>query len=762
MKNMKFRWFVLKMFFVCIIAGLVPYSFAKVFDTKTPGYIHREMAGIVSVEAEHFFKSNEYKESFYYTGNVMAPVRHSETGSAYLMYLVRFDTPGIYSLYVLGNRLKRDDSDTINLTVHLLDNDTLTIQSGILDLPDMYAPVWFKSGSSSDGFTIAEPGQYFLKFKSESKNFSIDKFVLSSITSFAPTGTGPDETSTEMKSMPDSIGIVLPPAWAFGVLYGGYTNQKQTENAVKSLIEGDFPVDAYWIDSYFWDFNKGKGPGGYINFQGDTHAFPDKRAMWDYFEKNEIKAGIWIWNLINQEGNEAVFADFKDKGYFSSVYRNTNGWHNASKNTMTGRIDFENEEAVAYWKKQLNPFFESGLDFLKLDNSSAIPYCKTAFNATQEMGKETRGRGFILAHLHSTYDERFKLYPTKWTGDAMICWDQPDYPNLGIYAMGGFRQNIAMVADPKRTTYEIPFLAHDAGGYDYFGSQEQSDELYIRWIQFAALNSVMTIFSTAKNPTRNHPYNYPAFVQDNFKKYTHLRMRLFPYIYSHAILTRLTGKKIVQGDGMHEYQYMFGNALLVAPVFNQGAREKTLCLPAGTWIDYETDEVFLGGREITVAAPLSKIPVFVKSGAIIPLRNYARAIELGNNDTLTVQIYPSDALTSFTLYEDDGTSNDYLSGIYSETTFSVHREDDRTTFKMDAVKGSFENMNSTRFYRLNFHLTDDPEQVLLNGKKVLNKSNLEIQDESYWEYEANKQELWVNLSSLKDKPNSIEIRCKLK
>lgn len=93
--------------------------------------------------------------------------------------------------------------------------------------------------------------------------------------------------------------IILPPQWVFGVSYGGYTNQNQTLDRVNRLIEGDYPIDGYWIDSWFWGYkNQGKGPDGYLNFTGDTSAFPNLNKLWQTFEAKNIKAEIWIWNTI--------------------------------------------------------------------------------------------------------------------------------------------------------------------------------------------------------------------------------------------------------------------------------------------------------------------------------------------------------------------------------------------------------------------------------------------------------------------------------
>lgn len=618
---MKFKLII----FLFFLAG-------KSFGADNVKFIHEERNGVVSVEAEHFYNVESWEETFYYTSNGMKIPSKMDTNSGFLEYRVFFTTPGKYHFYLLGSKEKRSSKARNQIEIRFSAEDAQGWQEQFFEGPRVFATSWTGVAGEPVVLEVSKAGMYTLNIRLlENSWLYVDKLMLSLEGKERPKGTGPLETLYQEKPV-DPVEIVLPPAWAFGVLYGGYTNQEQTLQVIDTLINGDYPIDAYWIDSYFWDFNNGKGPKGYVDFVGDTLAFPDVGQMWTTMQDKNIKSGIWIWNLINQEGNEEVFKEFNIGNHFSSIYTNRNGWHNADRYTITGKINFEKQETADLWKSKLKPFFDKGLDFLKLDSSSDPDFCKAAFTAIQEFGKENEGRGFILAHLSSIYDERFKLYPTNWTGDAKITWNQPDYPDLSRYAMGGYKENIEMVADPNRTTYQVPFLTHDAGGYDYFGSEEQSDELYSRWIQFSAMNSIMTIFSTAKNKSRNHPYGYAPATQDIFRKYTHLRMRLFPYSYTYAFQTRLSGEKMIRGDGVHQHQFMLGDALLIAPVFEPGARERTLYLPEGEWIDFENEQIFSGGKEATVKAPLDKLPMFVRRAVSSLLENIR---ELSNREPMT-------------------------------------------------------------------------------------------------------------------------------
>lgn len=657
-----------------------------------------EESGVLVMDATVPSRTEHWKPRNYHSGKGLV-----SDGEGWVEFEASVNKPGRYAFFLLGCATGRFESNQLQLRWRASDSAEYH-DAGAFSLQPLRTPAW-----TLEPVWVELPASGLVRFRLEAaKGIFVQKLV-ARIDGKPPTGMGPLAAGT-----PD-FGVVLPPAWAFGVLYGGYTDQAQTVASVDRLIAGDFPVDAYWIDSWFWSFqDKGRGPAGYLSFRPDSTAFPDVKTMWEQLGQRKVKGGVWIWDYLLRRGNEEVFDNFQKRGYFSSTFTESGRWHNDGRPTLAGNIDFNNPEAVRYWKHQLLPLFDQGLDFLKLDRSSDLAYCRSAFEASQELGKETKGRGFILAHLHTLYDPRHKLYPTRWTGDAKICWDQVDFPNFSQYAMGGYRQNVAMVSNPSLSTYEAPFLTHDTGGYNYFGSQEQSEELYCRWVQFASMNTVMTLFSTADNPTRNHPYNYSPRGQAVFRKYTHLRMSLFPYIYSYALRTRLEGVKMIRGDSRYSDQYLFGEELLVAPVVQEGAGGRQVFLPKGRWYDYETDKLYEGGRMVEIEAPLEKLPILVREGAILPTRDYARAVELGNNGRLTLDVYPGPSASHFTLLEDDGTSNDYLSGGFAATVIEMVGK----KLYVRPMLGHYRGALKSRRWVVRFHRVARPSEVRVNGEKT--------------------------------------------
>ncbi|HKI44287.1 MAG TPA: TIM-barrel domain-containing protein, partial [Balneolales bacterium] len=171
--------------------------------------------------------------------------------------------------------------------------------------------------------------------------------------------------------------VIIPPSWAFGVLYGGYTNQAETIKRITDIQKHDYPIDAYWIDSWFWSFaDSGRGPEKYIDFVADTVAYPNREKMWDFMQRNDIKGGFWIWNVILKTGNEKAYDAFKKRGYFSRIFLDKDTWHNKSSSTdmyqrgrdnagtWCGVIDFKKPAAVRFFDEKMKHFFDEGADFV--------------------------------------------------------------------------------------------------------------------------------------------------------------------------------------------------------------------------------------------------------------------------------------------------------------------------------------------------------------------------------------------------------------
>ena len=225
--------------------------------------------------------------------------------------------------------------------------------------------------------------------------------------------------------------------------------------------------------------------------------------------------------------------------------------------------------------------------------------------------------------------------------------------------------------------------------------------------------------------------------ENSIRKHRKVRYRILPYIYSTAYVNYLTGIPICRpmvlafpGD-LHvardrwPYQYMFGEDLLVAPVY-EDLNSMEVYLPEGyQWIDYWDKTVYAGGQMIDYnTTDVEKLPLFIRSGAIIPMRKEQNWIEAGEVwDTLTLDIYP-DSSSFFILYEDDGHSTNYQNGEYSQTVFQCQQtKDEKITIKMDKSEGDYKGKPENRTYILQVNLIDSEPVAVRSGPAYLKRIN---------------------------------------
>jgi alpha-D-xyloside xylohydrolase len=145
-------------------------------------------------------------------------------------------------------------------------------------------------------------------------------------------------------------------------------------------------------------------------------------------------------------------------------------------------------------------------------------------------------------------------------------------------------------------------------------------------------------------------------------------------------------------------EYMFGPAFLVSPVYEYGARTRKVYLPAGTlWYDFYSNHAFAGGQSIAAAAPLARMPLFVRAGAIVPVGPAIEYMGEKPDAPLTLLVYTG-ASGHFTLYEDEGTNLDYRSGMYATIPLSY---DGKTgTLTIGPRSGEFPGMQKKRRFQI--------------------------------------------------------------
>jgi alpha-glucosidase/alpha-D-xyloside xylohydrolase len=241
----------------------------------------------------------------------------------------------------------------------------------------------------------------------------------------------------------------------------------------------------------------------------------------------------------------------------------------------------------------------------------------------------------------------------------------------------------------------IPYWGTDIGGF--VPTKEYTGELHVRWFQFGAfcplfrahgrtwhlrlpwgwntgelgISEVANYTGGAANPDESELHN--AAVEPICRRYLELRYRLMPYLYSAVRECCETGMPIMRALWLHYPddpsavargdEYLWGRDILVAPVTEKGAASRKLYLPRGDWYDFWTEEKIQGGREIERAVDLSTLPLYVRSGAVVPLGPIKQYTSEKVAAPLEFQIYPG-ADGNFLFYEDDGVSFDYRKGAW--------------------------------------------------------------------------------------------------
>ncbi len=287
-----------------------------------------------------------------------------------------------------------------------------------------------------------------------------------------------------------------------------------------------------------------------------------------------------------------------------------------------------------------------------------------------------------------------------------------------------------------------PYWGSDIGGF--YSNHELTGELYARWFQFASFCG--SFRSHGRTWHTRLPWgwglSYMGFVEDRVpplaselnnlniepiaRKYDDLRYQLLPYTYTLAWQARHSGMPLqramwleyphdekVKGMGT---QYMWGSDLLIAPVFEKGATTRNVYLPQGEWYDWWTHKKVNGGQEITREIDLATMPIYVRAGAIIPfdpVRQYTSEVV---KEPTTLKVFTG-IDGSYTLYEDDGISQEYLQkkGTWTHIIWNDHLK--QLTIEPGAPKG-FTNINTERKFNVELVPQGTIKSVSYHGKLV--------------------------------------------
>ncbi|MDQ8201925.1 TIM-barrel domain-containing protein [Pelagicoccus sp. SDUM812003] len=517
----------------------------------------------------------------------------------------------------------------------------------------------------------------------------------------------------------------LMPRWAYGFWQcrERYQTQQELLDTARRFRELGLPLDNIVQDWFYWPEDS------WGDHEFDPERYPDPQAMVD---------------TIHQDLNAHLMISVWPKFYTSTEnYKsmNANGWI-YPRNVELGEKDwvgpgyvssfydaFNPEAGKAFWQGISEKLFSLGVDAWWIDATEADIHSNTSvlerklrmnptskgsgarvFNAysihaSQSVYEGQRSekpdqRVFILTRSCHSGQQRYSA--TTWSGDVAASWQ-----DLANQITAGF----------NFCASGIPYWTSDIGGFaveprferpSSDADREEWRELQLRWFQFGAFCPIFRSHGQfpPREPFNIAPPGHPVY--QSMLRYTKFRYRLLPYIYSLAGAVTHRGSSIMKPLAFDfpederaahvQDQFLFGDCLMVAPVVEHQARQRSVYLPHGSdWFHLQSNRRFSGGRSVTVEAPLEDLALFARAGSFLFLGPEQQFTGQHANETVEVRIYPG-ADATFLLYEDDGLSYQYENFKY--TCIEFRWSDRDRELSIGERQGAFEGMLEKRFFKI--------------------------------------------------------------
>lgn len=429
----------------------------------------------------------------------------------------------------------------------------------------------------------------------------------------------------------------MPKPWTFGLWLSTSFTTNYDEATVLSFINGmlerDIPLkvfhfDCFWMKDFHWS-----------NLLWDERVFSDPKAMLKKIKDLGLKICVWINPYIAQESH--LFDEGMENGY---LLKRPNGdvWQWDMWQPGMAIVDFTNPDAVKWYQSKLAALVDMGVDSFKTDFGERIPLDVVYYNGANpqkmhnyysylynkivyELLEEKKGKGeaFLFARSGTAGSQK---YPVHWGGD---CWS--DYESMAESLRGGLSLSLS----------GFGFWSHDIGGFE----SASTADVYKRWCAFGLLSSHSRLHGSTSYRV---PWAYDEEAVDVLRHFTKLKAKLMPYVYAVSNEASNTGiptlrsmvLEFTEDKNTHylDRQYLFGDALLVAPILNdQGLGE--FYLPQGKWTDLQTKEEYDGNQWYQKHYNYFGLPLMVRENTILPVGAIDNDCEYDYEDNLTLEVY---------------------------------------------------------------------------------------------------------------------------
>ncbi|MFH0881366.1 MAG: TIM-barrel domain-containing protein [bacterium] len=517
--------------------------------------------------------------------------------------------------------------------------------------------------------------------------------------------------------------IPLPPKFAFGAWwsrYWAYTD-RELEELVTDYHKHNVPLDVLVVDMD-WHME------GWTGYTWNPKYFPDPEGFLRWMHERGLKVTLNLHPHSGVQSYEVAYLEFARAMGVDPATKQRIPFDIASPRYMKN-----------YFELLHRPLERQGVDFWWIDwqqgEESAIPGLDPLFWLNDQHWEEMthdlqrpHTRPLIFSRWGGFGSHRYQI---GFSGDTRSTWAtlkfQPE-----------FTATAANVA--------FPFWSHDIGGHL---PGTVNPEIYARWIQYAVFNPILRTHATKNAKAERRIWAFDDEIFNSTLMFFHLRYELLPYIYTTARAAYDDATPLVrplywqwpelEGAYDHGDEYLFGSQLLVAPVAVprdtvSRTAVRDVWFPPGRWTHLFTGRVYEGPDTVRVASTLNDLPVFARSGAIIPMKEFNERSD-APLDPLVVRVYPGES-GSFNLYEDDGSTDHYLEGQFTRTPISMQTVDNVCTVSVGPAEGSYSGMLEARAIRIELKQMWPAGQVSFDGTAIPRvASRDEAGDRAAWWYE---------------------------
>ncbi|MBF0408984.1 MAG: glycoside hydrolase family 31 protein [Candidatus Riflebacteria bacterium] len=564
----------------------------------------------------------------------------------------------------------------------------------------------------------------------------------------------------------------LPPLWALGFQQSkwSYASETKIRSIAKSFRDNNIPCDVLYLDIDYMD--------EYKVFTWNPKTFPKPEKLISDLKKDGFKVVTIIDPGVKAaakkdgctaHGKKVGDSDLSDeypiaregleKDYFAK-YPDGEYYIGEVWPSWAYFPDFTNPGTRTWWGEKLASFLKLGVsgfwndmnepaawggtmpdvvrfhgegfggEHKKIHNVYALQMAKATSEALEKYSEK---RHFVLTRAGFSGIQK---YSAVWTGDNVASSDHLELACRMLLSMG---------------ISGVPFTGSDVGGFAGY----PTGELAVRWFQFGALCPFFRAHGEINQPDKE-PFAFGDYIGRLVKEAINLRYKLLPFIYTEFYQCSMSGIPIIRPMFVEfpddrecfsddcQHQYMFGANMLVAPVLRENVRFKKFYLPSGKWFEFDTGKEFEGNKWHIVDAPLEKIPLFVREGAVIPMRSVQNYTDEKKFEELELFVSPGNSLPSKSeLYVDDGNSKKYRNGEFALFRLIQNKNDN---YQIEISKASGNSQTDLKRVKLRIPGMQDFRKILLNGSPLLNVKEISEKREkpqSFYEINNNWLEIIV-------------------